>query len=99
MAIGDKEGWLYNFTNEFGQSFSMFAYYAGFGEYKVILVLPEVEQRYRNITKTHLYPDGHICLSAWAVRSLEYAYAKSVLWANGWTSYELTGDFQFSPNG
>ena len=96
LTVGGVSGYFYRFVNEFGNPFALFAYCAG-GEYQVLVVSPEVEQQNRDPHKTHLYPDGTICFGS-PMRTLEEAWSKSVLWANGFTTFQRTGRFQFSLN-
>lgn len=78
-------GWLYSFQTEFLDTYKMFAYFDG-SFYQVIVVEPYVEQRFRSAHTGHIYSDGRICMGAGmnsGRRTLDDAYAKSVLWANG----------------
>jgi hypothetical protein len=75
----------------------MWAFFDG-SLYQVVLISPEVE-RQGDSHAQHLFRDGYLCLSPHGgVRSLEHAYARSVLWANGYTAFRLTGQFPFSIN-
>lgn len=88
-------GWIYNIVDEFGSPYEMFLYFDG-SSYQVYVVHPEVEGKF-NPHHGHLFNDGRICFGA-DMRSVEEAYAKSVLWANGFTTFQATGTFQFSAN-
>ncbi len=97
MEIDDVEGWLYDIVDECGEEYTLFVYHDG-SMYQVKVVYPEVEGQY-DPHHGHLYPDGTICLSdEGGVSKLEYAYAKSVLWANGFTIFLQTEEFPFSLN-
>jgi len=80
-----REGWLYSFTNEFGEPFTMFAYFDA-GYYQVLVLEPELEEYWLSPHTGHIYSDGLICFGNdynSGRPTLETAYAKSVLWANG----------------
>lgn len=93
-------GWYYTFHDEFKRKYDMFAYFDGTA-YQVKVVFPVVEGKYKSIHECHLYRDGRICFGtqyAGGLPSLENAFAKSVLWANGFTIFEQTGQYPFSKN-
>lgn len=95
--VGSTGGYLYDIRSEFGDDFTMFAYYDG-DEYQVQVVFPRIEGVY-GIHDAHLWPDGRICFGdGEPLTTLEQAYAKSVLWATGFSSLVATGRFQFSIN-
>ncbi len=95
LVVDGVPGWLYTITDEFGRSYTMFLYFDG-SLYQVKVVWPEVEGRY-DPHRGHLFRDGRICLGPnGGLPTLEQAYAKSVLWANGFTVFERTGIFPFS---
>jgi hypothetical protein len=84
--VQETPGWFYSFENEFGDRYEMFIYFNG-SNYQVKVVEPEVEGRYTP-HDGHLYEDGRICFGAGGgMPTLESAYAKSVLWANGFSAY------------
>jgi hypothetical protein len=99
--VGEVDGWLYSFNDEFGERYQMFAYYdSDTDRYQVKVVFPEVEGEY-NPHNGHLYSDGRICFKKGGgsgMRTLEKAYAKSVLWASGFTFFQEEGTFPFSIN-
>ena len=97
LKVGGVRGWLYNLVSELGDRYTLFAYHDG-QQYQVKVVAPEVEGRY-GMHDAHLYPDGRICFGPTVgLPSLELAYAKSALWATGF-SYVLRGNvFPFSKN-
>ena len=101
--IQGTPGWFYSFTCEFGERYVMFIYFFG-SNYQVRVIEPEVEGKY-SPHDGHLYADGRICFgTGGGMPTLESAYAKSVLWANGFSAYKaakLAGSpipFPFSMN-
>jgi hypothetical protein len=96
LGVDDIYGWLYPIVNELGDRYTMFVYHDGSG-YSVEVVEPEVEGRY-SPHHGHLFSDGRICFGTTGstLPSLELAYAKSVLWANGFSIFRRTGTFPFS---
>ena len=97
LNVGGVRGWLYRLTSELGDQFTMFTYHDG-QQYQVKVVSPEVEGRYSQ-HEAHLFNDGRICFDRnGGLSTLEQAYAKSVLWATGF-SFVLRGQaFPFSNN-
>ena len=94
LEVSGVGGWLFSIVNEFKQPFQMFLYFDG-SLYQTKVVSPEVEGKY-NPHNGHLFSDGRICYGDSAGQaSLEAAYAKSVLWANGFTVFQRTGTFPF----
>jgi hypothetical protein len=97
LEVDGHPGWLYSFTSELGDEFQLFAYYDQ-GLYFVQVVSPQVEGRY-SPHDAHLFSSGVICLcQEGGLTSLRDAYAKSVLWANGFSIFQRTGRFPFSLN-
>lgn len=100
LDSANAQGWAYSFNTEIsGREFVMFAYFNG-SSYQVKLISPEIEGKY-NAHNAHLYSDGRLCLSADAGSgqpSLEEAYSKSVLWANGMDVHMAGYAFPFSIN-
>jgi hypothetical protein len=95
LVVDGVPGWRYTIHDEFGQEYVMFLYFDG-SLYQVKVVYPEVEGRY-SPHHGHLFPDGRICFGEQGgLPTLEQAYAKSVLWANGFTVFRMTGKFPFS---
>ncbi|KAA9012841.1 hypothetical protein [Niallia endozanthoxylica] len=89
-------GYLYTINDEFGQTYTMFLYHDG-TYYQVKLVYPQLNHSY-NVHNCHLYPDRRLCLNQatnGGYHRLEDTYAKSVLWANGFTTYRKKGIFPF----
>lgn len=97
LEVDGVGGWYYKFNDEFGNLYEMFAYHDG-SSYQVKVVYPEVEGQYTP-HNGHLFSDGRICFSgSGIVSTLEQAYAKSVLWANGFTVFQQGNPFPFSLN-
>lgn len=87
-------GWSYSIVAELGRTFDFFAYFGG--KYVVMCVNPKVDLSDTG-HKTHIMPSGSLCLAppqAWP-KTLEEAYARSVLWATGFDIYLETGVFPF----
>jgi len=100
IKVSGIKGWYYSFKDEFGVPYTMYAYFDG-NAYQVKVVSPEVEGKYSNVHECHLYRDGRICFGegyGGGLPSLEHAFAKSVVWANGFTIYENTKKYPFSRN-
>jgi len=93
-------GWVYSFYCAYGNKYTMFTYYDG-SYYQVLVLEPEVEDRYRSAHTGHIFSTGRICFGTRYNNgrpTLQDAYAKSVLWATGMSSLMLTGTFQLSAN-
>jgi hypothetical protein len=89
-------GWLYAVTSEQGDRFRMFLWFDG-AAYQVKVVEPALE-----ITNDphayHVFPDQRLCLGGdpgGGMPTLEGAFARSVLWATGWSAWRRTGRFPF----
>lgn len=96
LTVNNITGWSYEVTCEYGKKYSLFLYFDG-GRYQVKCVFPEVEGKFTNIVEHHLFPDGRICLDvSGGASSIADAYSKSVIWANGWSVFEMTGKFPFA---
>lgn len=97
QVIGGVRGWLYNITSALGDLYTLFAYNDG-SQYQVLVVFPEVAGRV-GAHDAHLFSNGCICFGdGGGLPTLEQAYAKSVLWTAGFSSFLRTGNFQFSNN-
>lgn len=94
------QGWAYSFNSEIAdRNYVMFAYFDG-SNYQVKLISPEIEGKF-NGHDVHLYTDGRLCLSDSkdsGQPTLEEAYSKSVLWANGMDVHLAGYAFPFSIN-
>lgn len=94
LKVDGVAGWLYAVTSELGDPFRLFLYFDGAG-YQVRLVEPRLEER-PDAHASHLLPDGRLCLSPEAgsgMASLEAAYARSVVWCNGFSRFLRSGQF------
>lgn len=97
MSVDGALGFLYTLTCEIGDQYDLFLFHDG-SLYQVLVVFPEVAGRY-GTHDAHLYSDGRICFGAMGgLPNLEHAYAKSALWANGFSVFTRTGRFPFSKN-
>ena len=97
LEVEGTGGWLYSVTNEFSERYEFFLYHDG-SLYQVKVVYPEVEGKY-SPHNGHLFGDGRICFGAeGGLRNMEHAYAKSILWATGFSVFLKTGQFPFSTN-
>jgi len=98
LCVDGIYGWLYTIVDGLGERYTMFAYHDGSG-YSVKVVEPTVEGRF-SPHSGHLFYDGRICFGppGLTLSSLDQAFAKSVLWANGFTVFLRTGTFPFSVN-
>lgn len=100
LSIGPTIGWSYEIQCEYGKRYTLFLYFDG-QRYQVRCVFPEVAGKFVHIHDHHLFPDGRICLdpSSQGAPDIQYAYTKSVIWANGFSFFQLTGKpFPFSIN-
>ena len=96
VKVGRTGGWHYAIRTELGDAFQLFAYWEG-DSYQVKVVKPAVEGL-GDPHKCHLFADGSICFGKEhraGMPTLEAAYAKSVLWANGYSVFHRTGKFPF----
>lgn len=97
LTVEGIQGWYYKFVNELTDQYEMFVYYDG-SLYQVQIAFPEVTGQY-GVHDAHLFNDGRICFGdEGGMPTLEQAYAKSVLWANGFSIFQQTGLFPFSLN-
>lgn len=95
----EARGWVYSIETELGETYQLFAYFSG-SDYRVKLLAPPLEDRY-DPHHAHLYSDGQLCLSedpGYGQPSLEEAFSKSALWANGISFIKAGIPFPFSRN-
>jgi hypothetical protein len=88
-------GWLYPVRSQLGDLFQLFVWFDG-SAYQVKVVEPAIEDERPHAC--HLFPDGRICLGEEAgggEATLEIAYARSVVWANGYSVYRRDGQFPY----
>jgi hypothetical protein len=96
VSVERARGWLYPVSTELGDAFRLFLYFDG-ADYQVRVVEPEVDGRF-DPHVCHLLPDGRLCLSEEAGRgmpSVEAAYARSVVWCNGFSVFLRDGQFPY----
>jgi hypothetical protein len=96
VQVDGVRGWLYPLTSELGDAFELFAWFDG-GAYQVKVVQPALEGR-EDAHACHLFSDGRICFGqtdGGGMPTLEAAYAKSVLWVNGYSVYARTANFPY----
>jgi hypothetical protein len=96
LKVDGARGWLYPVTTEQGDRYQLFLYFDG-SAYQVKVVEPAVEVRDDNHA-CHLFPTGLVCLGqdpTGGMPTLASAFARSVLWANGFSAYLRTGEFPF----
>lgn len=89
-------GWLYPVAAEAGDRFVLFLWFDG-AAYQVKVVEPALDPA-ADPHACHLFPEGRLCLGGDAgggMPTLEGAYARSVLWANGYAAWRRTGRFPF----
>lgn len=95
--------WTYSVTCKLGRSYTMTLYFDGH-EYQVRVLSPKIPSEVGlkdsdiNIHKCHYFSNGRLCLNppGNGAKSLEEAFAKSVVWATGFSIYVATGQFAFS---
>lgn len=97
LSIGGVTGWGYRIVSELGDPYMLFAYNDG-SLYQVLVVAPDLVGLC-NPHDVHLFNDGRICFGdTGGLPTLEQAYAKSVVWATGFSVFARTGQFPFSTN-
>ena len=99
MQMNGVTGWVYNLESELSDLYTMFVYNDG-SLYQVMVVFPEIAGKY-GVHDAHLFDDGRICFGndyGGGLPTLEQAYAKSVLWATGFSIYLRNNQFPFSIN-
>ena len=88
-------GWVYPVRSRLGDEFRLFLWFDG-SAYQVKVLEPSTEPERPHAC--HLFPGGRICLGEEAgggAPTLEMAYARSVVWANGYSIYRREGEFPF----
>ncbi len=96
LKVEGVRGWLYQVSSELGDAFRLFLYFDG-GGYQVRVVEPEVEGRY-DPHAAHVFPDGRICLTdgdGGGAATIEAAYARSVVWCNGFSVFLRDAHFPY----
>lgn len=88
VTVEGTRGWLYPVRSEQGDPFRLFLWFDG-AAYQVRLLEPDVDSRL-DPHACHLLRDGRLCLTAVpgaGADSLETAYARSVVWCNGFSVF------------
>ena len=88
-------GWAYPVRSRLGDAYRLFVWFDG-GAYQVTLLEPAPGAHPGHAC--HLFADGRLCLGqeeGGGAPSLEAAYARSVVWANGYSVYLREGAFPF----
>lgn len=89
LTVDGVDGWLYEITSPLGDEFVMFVYHNGC-YYETMIVSPEIEDEH--IHACHVYTNRAVDLGhPQELQALERAYAKSVVWANGFSVLLRTG--------
>lgn len=101
VSDGTYDGWAFTISNEFGDAYKLFMYYhPSFGVYRVVLVDPQMEGGVVDAHGTHLWPDGHVCLTREhpgnGYPSMGQTYAKAAVWTRGASCYRRGYGFQFN---
>lgn len=95
VTVAGTTGWMYTVVNEQGDPFRLFLWFDG-AAYQVKVVEPILG--YADPHSCHVFPDSRLCLGTdptGGMRTLEAAYARSVLWATGYGAFMRTGRFPF----
>jgi hypothetical protein len=96
VTVEGTSGWVYPVVSEHGDEFRLFLWFDG-AAYQVKVVSPEIRPG-EDPEACHLHPGGRLCLGAddgGGMPTLEGAFARSVLWANGFSAWRRTGRFPF----
>jgi hypothetical protein len=96
VVVEGVRGWLYPVATSQGDRYELFAWFDGSG-YQVRVASPDLWGR-DDLHACHLFRDARICFGAWeggGMATLEGAYARSVVWANGFSAYRRSGRFAF----
>lgn len=90
-------GWVYDFENDLGDDYRMWAYYQPQTSlYRVKMVEPKVHGPV-DPHVAHFFPDGDLCLTKdVGTRSLRHAYARSVAFSIGWSWWQRNRTFPFN---
>jgi hypothetical protein len=82
-------GWVYRFECGFGNTYVMCIYWSG-GGYHVSVLSPEVEKVGQPHVR-HLLTNAGLYLGTSPITDFITAYARSVLWATGYSSFRQCG--------
>jgi hypothetical protein len=95
VKAGGVRGWVYPVRSRLGDEFRLFLWFDGSAyQVKVLQPVTNLERPHA----CHLFPDGRICLGEEAgggAPTLETAYARSVVWTNGYSVFRRDGEFPF----
>lgn len=84
-----KDNWIFKKNTEVGIPFEIALFYDADEEpagYCAQLILPEIEDQWKNPHSGHIFRDGVICLGGGSMRTrktLMESFSKSCLWAEG----------------
>lgn len=95
LVVDGVRGWLYPVRSDAGDDFRLFLWFDG-SAYQVKVASPDVDAHRSHAC--HLFADGRLCLGEEAgggLPTLDSAYARSVMWANGFSVYLRGGTFPF----
>ena len=95
LLVDGVRGWLYPVRSEAGDDFQLFLWFDG-SAYQVKVARPDVDSHRSHAC--HLFADGRICLGEEAgggLPTLLSAYARSVVWANGFSVFLRRGTFPY----
>ena len=100
--VDEQEGLFFSFTDEFNNLFEFWlSYENGYYYSQVVFPVLTPESVSGSVHQHHIFfnSQNKLCLGysfkEFGVPHLEDAYTKSVLWANGFSVYQLTGTFPF----
>jgi hypothetical protein len=101
MTAGGVPGWLYDVTCELGTTYTFWTYFdAADGYYKTKVLEPHIEEFWRDPHRGHIFlSSNRLCLDTrydGGAPTLEKAFSRTVLWANGFSLAQATGTFPFS---
>jgi hypothetical protein len=87
---------VYGIVTEQGDAYRLFLWFDG-AAYQVKVVTPELDPDL-DPEECHVFPGARLCLGlddGGGMPTLEGAFARSVLWANGFSAWRRTGRFPF----
>jgi hypothetical protein len=109
LEVEGVRGWLYEITCELGTDYKFWTYLDEIdGFYKTWVLEPYIEEYWRDIHRGHIWVDtnnpdddrnNRLCLDTrynGGAPTLDQAFSRTVLWANGFSLALKTGTFPFS---
>jgi len=101
MTAGGVAGWLYDVTCELGTTYTFWTYFdEADGYYKTRVLEPHIEEFWCEPHRGHIFTStNRLCLDTrygGGAPTLEKAFSRTVLWANGFSVALQTGTFPFS---